>query len=66
MIDIDEQEPELCEFCNDTVDDCIDAGECNFGIIDNCIMCNGVCLCDSLYEQYKEDQADAYFKSKDD
>ena len=56
-------EPELCEYCGDTVDDCIDAGECNYGIVDNCASCNGICTCDEQYENYKEQLASDYFDS---
>ncbi len=52
------EEPELCEYCGDTVDDCIDAGECNYGFSDNCASCNGACYCDYQYDNYKEDLLD--------
>jgi hypothetical protein len=46
---------ELCGYCGDTVEDCIDAGECNYSIADdNCASCNGICRCDDLYDDYKE------------
>jgi hypothetical protein len=57
-------EIELCEDCGDTIDDCLDAGECNYGIAnDNCASCNGRCMCDALYEDYKERQVADYFDS---
>jgi hypothetical protein len=57
-------EPELCEYCGDTVDDCIDAGECNYGIADdNCSLCRFECNCDAKYETYKEQEASDYFDS---
>jgi hypothetical protein len=55
---------ELCGYCGDTVEDCIDAGECNYGIEDNCAMCKGSCMCDALYEDYKEREAADYFDSQ--
>jgi 2-hydroxy-3-keto-5-methylthiopentenyl-1-phosphate phosphatase len=58
------EEPELCEYCGDTVDDCIDAGECNYGIADdNCSLCRFECNCDAKYETYKEQEASDYFDS---
>ena len=33
---------ELCGYCGDTVEDCIDAGECNYGIVENCASCDRV------------------------
>jgi hypothetical protein len=54
-------EEELCEYCGDTVDDCIDAGECNYGIVSNCASCNGICACDEQYDSYKEQLASDYF-----
>ena len=57
------EEVELCEMCGDTIDDCIDAGECNYGIADNCALCRGRCMCDALYEDYKEREAADYFDS---
>jgi hypothetical protein len=54
-------EVELCEMCGDTIEDCIDAGECNFGIINNCASCNGNCRCDALYDDYKESLLDDSF-----
>jgi hypothetical protein len=51
-------EPELCEYCGDTVEDCIDAGECNYGFSDNCASCNGACYCDASYDDYKESLLD--------
>lgn len=57
-------EQELCEYCGDTVEDCIDAGECNFGLAeDNCTFCRGECRCDALYEDYKDREASDYFDS---
>ena len=56
-------EPELCEYCGDTVDDCIDAGECNYGIVDNCASCNGRCMCDELHDDYKELEVADYYES---
>jgi hypothetical protein len=57
------EEVELCEYCGDTIDDCIDAGECNYGIVDNCASCNGICKCDDLYSNYKEQEASDYYDS---
>jgi hypothetical protein len=49
---------ELCGYCGDTVADCIDAGECNYGIIgfedDTCASCNGPCKCDYEYDRMRE------------
>jgi hypothetical protein len=45
---------ELCGYCGDTVEDCIDAGECNYGIVDNCASCNGICRCDEEYDRMRE------------
>lgn len=60
-------EPELCEYCGDTVDDCIDAGECNYGEVgvneDNCPFCRFECNCDAKYEDYKDQEASDYFDS---
>ena len=57
-------EVEVCEYCGDTVEDCIDAGECNYGIAeDNCAMCRFECRCDEQYENYKEQIASDYFDS---
>lgn len=52
------EEEGLCEFCGDTIEDCIAVSECNFGIIDNCASCNGNCRCDDLYDEYKESLLD--------
>ena len=49
---------ELCGYCGDTVEDCIDAGECNYGIVDNCASCNGICRCDDNYYSYRESLLD--------
>jgi hypothetical protein len=49
---------ELCGYCGDTVEDCIDAGECNYGIVENCASCNGRCTCDEDYDGYKESLLD--------
>jgi hypothetical protein len=59
---------ELCGFCGDRVADCIDAGECNYGIAgevieDNCTFCRGTCKCDDLYSNYKEQEASDYYDS---
>lgn len=49
---------EVCGFCGDTVEDCIDAGECNAGVAgyedDNCASCNGRCVCDYEYDRMRE------------
>ena len=45
---------ELCGYCGDTVEDCTDAGECNYGMVENCASCNGRCHCDEDYDSYKE------------
>jgi rRNA maturation endonuclease Nob1 len=54
-----DEEQELCEYCGDTVDDCINAEECNEGVgrqrPDD----------DDLYEAYKEQKADEYFDSQE-
>lgn len=57
-------EVEVCEFCGDTVEDCIDVRECNYGVVDNCASCNGNCMCDALYEDYKDRKAADYFDSQ--
>jgi hypothetical protein len=53
---------ELCGFCGDTVEDCIDAGECNAGVVgyedDTCASCNGSCHCDADYDNYRESLLD--------
>jgi hypothetical protein len=49
---------ELCGYCGDTVEDCIDAGECNYGIVENCASCNGRCTCDEEYDGYNESLLD--------
>jgi hypothetical protein len=63
IINIEEKEmdekQELCKYCGDTVDDCIDAEECNEGVgrqrPDD----------DDMYEAYKEQKADEYFDSQE-
>jgi hypothetical protein len=44
------------------MEDCTDAGECNYGIIgyedDTCASCNGRCHCDADYDGYKESLLD--------
>lgn len=61
---LDEVEVEICEYCGDTVDDCIDAGECNYGMADdNCALCRFECTCDEQYENYKDQLASDYFDS---
>lgn len=51
---------EVCGFCGDSVEDCIDAGECNAGIVgyedDTCAFCNGSCRCDYNYDMTREQQ----------
>jgi hypothetical protein len=44
----------VCGYCGDTVEDCIDAGECNYEIVDNCASCNGRCHCDADYDRMRE------------
>lgn len=56
-----DDEVEVCEFCGDTIEDCTDAGECNYGMADNCTFCNGLCRCDDNYSRMKEQEADDYF-----
>jgi hypothetical protein len=50
---------ELCGYCADTIEDCKDAGECNYGIEgyedDTCVFCNGACRCDYNYDKMRED-----------
>lgn len=50
---------ELCGYCGDTVDDCIEAEECNEAIA------NSRPDEDAMYEAYKERLADEYFASKE-
>lgn len=58
-------EVELCTECGDTIDDCLDAEECAYGIKnDNCASCKGACMCDALYDDYKEREAADYFDSQ--
>jgi hypothetical protein len=53
-------EKETCEYCGDTVDDCIDAEECNYGQEGSLGPDE-----DALYEAYKEQKADEYFDSQE-
>lgn len=49
---------EICGGCGDTMEDCMDAGECNYGIIGHedeiCASCNGRCVCDYEYDRMRE------------
>jgi len=61
-----EDEAELCEYCGDTPEDCADAGECNYGVVDdNCTFCSTVCRCDENYDAQREREADEFFDSLD-
>jgi hypothetical protein len=55
-------EVEVCSGCGDTLEDCMDAGECNYGIIgyedDTCASCNGSCHCDADNDSYKDSLLD--------
>ncbi len=58
------EEEELCEYCGDTIDACADAGECNYGMVeDNCTFCRFTCTCDEQYDNYKEQEASDYYES---
>jgi hypothetical protein len=52
----------FCEGCGDTMEDCTDAGECNYDIIDyeddTCASCNGSCHCDADNDRYNESLLD--------
>lgn len=56
-------EIDLCEYCGDTVAECIELEECAYGKAeDYCGICRrNRCVCDSMYEAYKEDQVDRDF-----
>lgn len=60
---------EVCGGCGDTMEDCTDAGECNYGIIgyedDTCASCNGSCRCDDNYSAMKEQEAADYFDDQE-
>lgn len=60
---------ELCGYCGDTVEDCKNAEECNYGIEgyedDTCALCNGSCRCDAIYEDYKDQLAADYFDAQE-
>ena len=61
-----EPKDDLCEYCGDTVAECIDLEECNFGKAENyCGICQrDRCACDEMYESYKDQQADEHFDAE--
>ena len=68
-------EVEVCEYCGETPEDCIDAGECNYDedIASEdaeekdvaCGLCSSTCRCDETYEQQREREADEFFDQLD-